>query len=179
MNDMFDLQGRIALVTGCRRGIGKSIAIGLAEAGADIIGVSATLEPSGSFPGWRQLLVAFMQAVPGLLSAIIIVGGILSGVFTATESSAIAVVYTVVIAAFVYRSLNWSKFVAATRNAARTTAIVMLIIAAASAFGWLMAVAEVPLRMSEALLSISENPLVLLLVTAVPSISLGLPGLFE
>lgn len=48
MSDLFDLHGKTALVTGCRRGIGKSIAIGLAEAGADIIGVSATLEPSGS-----------------------------------------------------------------------------------------------------------------------------------
>ena len=48
MSDLFDLHGKTALVTGCRRGIGKSIAIGLAEAGADIIGVSATLEPTGS-----------------------------------------------------------------------------------------------------------------------------------
>ena len=48
MSDLFDLRGKTALVTGCRRGIGKSMAIGLAEAGADIIGVSATLEPSGS-----------------------------------------------------------------------------------------------------------------------------------
>lgn len=48
MSDLFDLHGKTALVTGCRRGIGKSIATGLAEAGADIIGVSATLEPSGS-----------------------------------------------------------------------------------------------------------------------------------
>ena len=48
MSDLFNLHGKSALVTGCRRGIGKSIAVGLAEAGADIIGVSATLEPSGS-----------------------------------------------------------------------------------------------------------------------------------
>ena len=48
MSDLFDLHGKTALVTGCKRGIGKSMAIGLAEAGADIIGVSATLEPSGS-----------------------------------------------------------------------------------------------------------------------------------
>ncbi len=57
--------------------------------------------PSGTFPGWRQLFAAFMRAVPGLPSAIIIVGGILSGVFTATESSATAVVYTIMVAVFV------------------------------------------------------------------------------
>ena len=129
--------------------------------------------PSGRFPGWRQLGVAFIRAVPGLMSAIIIVGGILSGVFTATESSAIAVVYTVIIAVLVYRSLDWSGFVTATRNAVKTTAIVMLIISAASAFGWLMAVAEVPLRMSEALLSISENPLVLMLIVNLILLILG------
>ena len=129
--------------------------------------------PSGRFPGWRQLGVAFMRAVPGLMSAVIIVGGILSGVFTATESSAIAVVYTVIIAVLVYRSLDWSGFVTATRNAVKTTAIVMLIISAASAFGWLMAVAEVPLRMSEALLSISENPLVLMLIVNLILLILG------
>ena len=129
--------------------------------------------PSGRFPGWRQLGVAFIRAVPGLMSAIIIVGGILSGVFTATESSAIAVVYTVIIAVLVYRSLDWSGFVTATRNAVKTTAIVMLIISAASAFGWLMAVAEVPLRMSEALLGISENPLVLMLIVNLILLILG------
>ena len=129
--------------------------------------------PSGRFPGWRQLGVAFIRAAPGLMSAIIIVGGILSGVFTATESSAIAVVYTVIIAVLVYRSLDWSGFVTATRNAVKTTAIVMLIISAASAFGWLMAVAEVPLRMSEALLSISENPLVLMLIVNLILLILG------
>ena len=129
--------------------------------------------PSGAFPGWRPLGIAFMRAVPGLLSAVIIVGGILSGIFTATESSAIAVVYTVVVAALVYRSLSWPKFVAATRNAVKTTAIVMLIISAASAFGWLMAVAEVPLRMSEALLSISDNPLVLILIINLILLILG------
>ncbi len=74
---------------------------------------------------------------------------------------------------FVYRSLAWPAFVTATRNAVKTTAIVMLIIASASAFGWLMAVAEVPLRMSEALLSMSDNPLVLMLLINLMLLALG------
>ena len=129
--------------------------------------------PSDSFAGWRALGISFMHAMPGLLSAVIIVGGILSGIFTATESSAIAVVYTIVVAALVYRSLNWESLVRATRNAVKTTAIVMLIISAASAFGWLMAVAEVPLRMSAALLNISDNPLVLMLIINLILLMLG------
>jgi len=165
--------GSVSIVSLFLAGVLPGILLGLALMAATWLVAVRRGYPGGSFPGWRPLLVAFMQALPGLLSAIIIVGGILSGVFTATESSAIAVVYTVIIAAFVYRSLNWSKFMTATRNAARTTAIVMLIIAAASAFGWLMAVAEVPLRMSEALLSISENPLVLFLIINLILLMLG------
>lgn len=129
--------------------------------------------PAGSFPGWRFLLSATVHALPGLFSAIIIVGGILSGVFTATESSAIAVVYTAIVAVFVYKSLDWKGFVQATKSAVRTTSIVMLIIASASAFGWLMAVADVPLRLSEALLGISENPIVLLLLINLILLMLG------
>ena len=165
--------GSVSIVSLFLAGVVPGILLGLALMAATWLVAVRRGYPGGAFPGWRQLLVAFLQAAPGLLSAIIIVGGILSGVFTATESSAIAVAYTVVIAVLVYRSLNWSKFVTATRNAVRTTAIVMLIIAAASAFGWLMAVAEVPLRMSEALLGISENPLVLFLIINLILLMLG------
>ncbi len=165
--------GSVSIVSLFLAGLLPGILLGLALMAATWLVAVRRGYPGGAFPGWRQLFVAFVQALPGLFSAIIIVGGILSGIFTATESSAIAVVYTVVIAAFVYRSLNWSKFVTATRNAVRTTAIVMLIIAAASAFGWLMAVAEVPLRMSEALLGISENPLVLFLIINLILLMLG------
>ena len=165
--------GSVSIVSLFLAGLLPGILLGLALMAATWLVAVRRGYPGGAFPGWRQLFVAFMQALPGLFSAIIIVGGILSGIFTATESSAIAVVYTVGIAAFVYRSLDWPKFVAATRNAVRTTAIVMLIIAAASAFGWLMAVAEVPLRMSEALLGISENPLVLFLIINLILLMLG------
>ena len=165
--------GSVSIVSLFLAGILPGILLGLALMTVTWLIAVRRGYPGGAFPGWRQLFAAFMHAVPGLLSAVIIVGGILSGVFTATESSAIAVVYTVVVAVFVYRSLSWSKFMKATRNAARTTAIVMLIISAASAFGWLMAVAEVPLRMSEGLLSISENPLVLLLIINLILLILG------
>ncbi len=165
--------GSVSIVSLFLAGIVPGLLPGLALMVVTYVIAARRGYPSGAFPGWRPLGIAFMRAVPGLLSAVIIVGGILSGIFTATESSAIAVVYTVVVAALVYRSLSWPKFVAATRNAVKTTAIVMLIISAASAFGWLMAVAEVPLRMSEALLSISDNPLVLILIINLILLILG------
>lgn len=127
----------------------------------------------GTFPGWRKVLSYFAHALPGLFSAFIILGGILSGVFTATESSAIAVIYTNIIAVFVYRSLDWQGFVTASVNAVKTTAMVLMIIAAAAAFGWLLAVTEVPAQLSETLLSISDNPLVILLIVNLILLMLG------
>jgi len=129
--------------------------------------------PSGIFPGWSQVLRHFIGALPGLFTVFIILGGILSGVFTATESSAIAVIYTVIVAVFVYRSLNWKGFIAASINAVKTTAMILLIIGAAGSFGWLLAVMEVPVQLSTALLTISENPLIILLIVNLILLMLG------
>ena len=128
---------------------------------------------SGTFPGWSQVLRHFIGALPGLFTVFIILGGILSGVFTATESSAIAVIYTVIVAVFVYRSLNWNSFVTASINAVKTTAMILLIIGAAGSFGWLLAVMEVPVQLSTALLTISENPLIILLIVNLILLMLG------
>jgi tripartite ATP-independent transporter DctM subunit len=129
--------------------------------------------PSGIFPGWSQVLRHFVSALPGLFTVFIILGGILSGIFTATESSAIAVIYTVIVAVFVYRSLNWKGFVTASINAVKTTAMILLIIGAAGSFGWLLAVMEVPVQLSTALLTISENPLIILLIVNLVLLMLG------
>lgn len=129
--------------------------------------------PSGEFSTFKTILISFAVAIPGLISALIIVGGILGGVFTATESSAIAVLYTIVVASIVYRSLSWEKFLVASVNAVKTTSMVLLIIGTASAFGWLLALTEVPLKLSGMLLSISENPLLILLIINVILLLLG------
>ena len=165
--------GGVSIISLFLAGIVPGLLLGLALMGVTFAIASRRGYPRGEFPGWRNVAAAFLSAVPGLLSAVLIVGGILSGVFTATESSAVAVVYTAVVAALVYRSLDWPAFKTATRNAVKTTSIVMLVIASASAFAWLMAVAEIPLRMSEALLSISENPLVVLLLINLILLILG------
>jgi tripartite ATP-independent transporter DctM subunit len=99
--------------------------------------------------------------------------GVLSGVFTPTESSAIAVIYTLNVAVFVYRSLPWSRFVQATTGAVRTTAIVMIVIGAAAAFGWLLALLQAPSQLAELLRGITENPLLLLLLINIVLLLLG------
>jgi tripartite ATP-independent transporter DctM subunit len=129
--------------------------------------------PRGSFPGIRAFAVAAIAAIPGLVAALIIVLGVLSGVFTATESSSVAVIYTIAIALFVYRSLTWELFIQATTAAVRTTAMVMIIIGAAASFGWLLAILQVPEQLAQLLRAITENPLLLLLLINLVLLILG------
>lgn len=129
--------------------------------------------PKGVFPGWSVFGRALLAAVPGLFTAVIIFVGVLGGVFTPTESSAVAVIYTALIAVLVYRTLGWADFVQAAQNAVKTTAMIMLIIGAAAAFGWLLALNEAPARMAELMSLVSDNPLITLLMINIILLVLG------
>ena len=129
--------------------------------------------PSEAFPGFHHLAVTFAAALPGLMTAIIIVGGVLSGIFTATESSAIAVIYALCVTVLVYRSITWKNFVVATTNAVRTTAIVLLVVGIASSFGWLLALNQVPSLLFDLMQGISDSPVVILLMINVILLFLG------
>lgn len=96
-----------------------------------------------------------------------------SGVFTASESSNIAVVYALLVTALVYRSLPWSEFVEATKGAVRTTSMVLLVIGCAACFGWLLAYLKVPAQLVAVLQNVSDNPLVILLLMNVILLILG------
>ncbi len=127
----------------------------------------------GAFPGWRVFARAVFFAIPGLMAAVIIMGGILSGIFTATESSAIAVIYTIFVGAFVYRSLGWSRFADAAMQSVKVTAMVLLIIGAATAFGYALAILEAPAQLADLITSITRNPLLILLIINVMLLVLG------
>lgn len=129
--------------------------------------------PRGVFPGWGPFARALAGALPGLMTALIIIVGILSGVFTPTESSAVAVVYTLAVAFFVYRSLGYGGFRLAVAGAVRTTSMVMMIIGSAAAFGWLLALLEGPSQLADLLLSITDDPIMLLLLVNVMLLLLG------
>ncbi len=125
------------------------------------------------FPGMRIIGTLFASAVPGLILVAIIFGGVRSGIFTASESSNIAVVYAIIVTFFVYRSLSWSDFVEATFSAVRTTAMVLMVIGCAAAFGWLLAYTKVPASMVLLLQGVSDNPIVILLLLNVVLLILG------
>lgn len=129
--------------------------------------------PRGVFPGWAPFLRAVLLAIPGLFAAVIIMGGILSGMFTATESSAIAVIYTILIGAFAYRSLGWTRFREAAAQSVRITAMVLLIIGAATAFGHALAILEAPAQLAGLITSITDNPILVLLIINLILLLLG------
>lgn len=129
--------------------------------------------PTEPFPGFRRIGYFFVVALPGLLLIAIIFGGVRSGVFTATESSCIAVFYALLVTFLVYRQLTWKNFVAATLGAVRTTAMVLLIIGTAAAFSWIMAYLKVPAQLIEFLNTISQDPLTILLLINILLLLLG------
>jgi tripartite ATP-independent transporter DctM subunit len=127
----------------------------------------------GAFPGWGAVLGAFIAALPGLLVVVIILVGILSGVFTATESAATAVFWALLITVFVYRSLNWPHFLQACAKACKTTGVVLLLIGISAAFGYFMALYEVPQKTGALMQSITTEPWLIFLMVNVLLFLLG------
>lgn len=114
-------------------------------------------------PTFGLALKTIWRAVPSLLMIVIVVGGILAGFFTATESAAIAVVYCLVLG-FAYRNLHVSDLPSILLSATRTTAIVMILVAVSSALSWVMSFAHIPQMIADTLLGISQNHVVILLI---------------
>ncbi|MET0170803.1 MAG: TRAP transporter large permease [Agrobacterium vaccinii] len=129
--------------------------------------------PTEPFPGFMVALHLFAVAIPGLLLIAIIFGGVRSGIFTATESSCIAVIYALLVTVLIYRQLSWKDFVHATMGAVRTTAMVLLIIGCAAAFSWLMAFLRVPATLVMWMQTLSDNPIMILLLLNVIMLLLG------
>ena len=129
--------------------------------------------PIGQFPGFRRVLSLAVISIPGLLLIGIIFGGVRSGIFTATESSCIAVIYAVLVTVLVYREMGWREFVDATLGAVRTTAMVLLIIGTAASFSWLMAYLKIPTQLVEWIQSVSQDKLTIMLLLNVLMLVLG------
>ena len=128
---------------------------------------------SEAFPGFVILFKDFITALPGLMTAVIIVGGVLSGIFTVTESGAFGAIYAFLVTIIVYRTLSWEKFKLAVNNSVRTTAMVMILIACSGAFAYMLTFYQVPQLMSLFLTSISDNPIIILLMINLMLLFLG------
>lgn len=122
---------------------------------------------------WSEFLSALNDGKWALMAPFVILGGIYSGIFTPTEAAAVGVTYALIIGLFVYRELKVADLYAVILQSARTTGIVCFIIATASAFGWLMAIEELPTTLTNAILSVSSNPIVILLMLNVLLLFIG------
>lgn len=120
--------------------------------------------PVGEKTSFKEVIKKFWDAVPSLLLLIIVIGGIIAGVFTATEASAVAVLYTLVLSMVVYRQVGVKDLPDILINTVMTTAIVMLLIGTSMGMSWVMSYANIPQAFSEALLSISSNKIVVLII---------------
>jgi tripartite ATP-independent transporter DctM subunit len=129
--------------------------------------------PAGTFPGWERVARSLAAAVPGLAVVAIIIVGILSGVFTATESAAIAVIYALGLTLLVYRSMTWENFLKAGAKAVKTTGVVLLLIGVSNTFGYLISLYEVAEITGKALAGVSTSPWVIFLLVNVILFVLG------
>ncbi|TWH77789.1 tripartite ATP-independent transporter DctM subunit [Sedimentibacter saalensis] len=117
----------------------------------------------------RQLGTSFWA----LASVLIVVVGVVGGVFTATESAAIAVVYSLIVSVFIYKGLNWKGVWRALESCVDTLSIVLILIATSSIFGYLLTRLHVPQLAANAIISISNNPIVLALLLNIILLVLG------
>ncbi|MCF4113170.1 MULTISPECIES: TRAP transporter large permease [Dethiosulfovibrio] len=109
-----------------------------------------------------QRWTAFKEAIPALMMPIIILGGIYGGVFTPTEAAVIAVVYGFMVGTFVYKTLGFRDIRKTLVSSAVGTSVVMFIIATCSVFSWILTAEQIPQLVADAILSISDNPIVIL-----------------
>ncbi|GIV38147.1 MAG: ABC transporter permease [Cyclobacteriaceae bacterium] len=111
----------------------------------------------------KALVKTFLDALPSLLMLLVLIGGIVAGFFTATEASAIAVLYSLVLS-MLYRELKWQQLPSIMLNTVKTTSVVMLLIATSMALSWIMSYENIPQNVSEVLLELTNNPFVILLI---------------
>jgi len=106
----------------------------------------------------------FLEAIPSLLLVIIVIGGIVAGYFTATEASAIAVLYALILSVLFYKEVKIKDLPAILLSSATTTAIVMLLIGTSMAMSWVMAYENIPQNVAQALITLSENKIIILII---------------
>ncbi|MCB1489964.1 MAG: TRAP transporter large permease, partial [Bauldia sp.] len=121
----------------------------------------------------RDALRITWEASAGLATVVIIVGGILGGVFTPTESAAVAVVWAFFVTMFIYRDLKWRDLPRALHNVVRTVAMVMIVIGFAGSFGYMMTLMQIPAKATHLLLEVSSNKYVILALINVLLLILG------
>lgn len=121
-----------------------------------------------------ELRKAFIQTIPALIMPVIILGGIYTGIFTATEAAGVAVAYAFIVSTVFYRSIHFRNIGQVLQQATTTTATIMFIIASAGLFSWILTIENVPQQVAQFFTSISSNPAVFLLIIVVLLLIVGM-----
>ncbi|MGT3162769.1 TRAP transporter large permease [Yersinia enterocolitica] len=129
--------------------------------------------PKGERVPFRQALKIFVDTLWGLMTVVIIMGGILSGVFTATESAAIACLWSFFVTMFIYRDYKWSELPKLMYRTVKTVTIVMILIGFAASFGAIMTYMQLPERITEFFTSVSDNKYVILMCINIMLLLIG------
>ncbi len=130
--------------------------------------------PAGERHSFRKAVMVALEASIGLFTIAIIIGGIVLGVFTATESAAVATVYALIVTRFVYRTMPFHKIMLVLKQSLGTLATVVAIIMTSSAFAFLLAYLEIPNSLANIIFSISSNPVIAMLAINVLLLVLGM-----
>ena len=138
-----------------------------------VLGQIRQYPKEGGLPSWSRIIHAFKEAIIPLAAPGIILGGIFTGVFTATESAMIAVVYGFLVAKFVYRNITWAQSFEICYQSAVGASRVMFIIATAAFVAWVLARLQIPQAIGAALMTLSDNKYVMLVVINLMILVLG------
>lgn len=126
------------------------------------------------FAGIPAIVSAFVSAIPSLLLPVIILGGIWGGIMSPTEAAAAAVLYSLLLGLVVHRSMGLWNVIESFRLAARSTATIMLIVASANIYGWLVSTQQIPVVVQGFLTNVTENPTILLMIIAAVLLVMGM-----
>ena len=129
--------------------------------------------PHGQRLGILEGIIKFLDAIPSLLLVIIVIGGIVAGIFTATEASAIAVVYSFLLSVVFYREVKINELPAILLKTVQTTAIVMLLIGTSKAMSWILSYENIPQNISTTLIGLTESKILILLIINVILLFVG------
>ncbi|MDT4825200.1 C4-dicarboxylate TRAP transporter large permease protein DctM [compost metagenome] len=155
--------GTVSIASLFIAGIGPGLLLSAVMMGLCLLFAKRRNYPKGNVIPLRQALKICTDAVWGLATMVIILGGIVSGVFTATESAAIAVLWAFFVTMFVYRDYRWRDLPKLMHRTVRTVSIVMILIAFASSFGYIMTLMQIPTKITTVLMTLSDNRYVILM----------------
>jgi len=172
---MYGVVGTVSIGSMFLAGIIPGIILGLALMVISyIIAKKNGYKGTGEIPTFKDVLKAINEAKLALLIPVIILGGIYAGIFSPTESAAVASVYALIIGVFVYKELNWKSVYESFSSAALTNAATVIIIGFSISFAFLMTKERIPVIVSEFIVSISDSPIVIILVINVFLLIVGM-----